>query len=335
MPDGGNGSGITIVISGGGGGSSGGGGEECYVQALGRTACAQIIYAQAERLANRSTPKNARPSSRIARPVSASGIHATHAVADALADIAAAFVEKIGRSSAARSELAGRGSCNLVDVLGAVDAFAPVTNSTPRDLMKYAMFQEIPFPYPIPRFPVLPAPKKRKRELFVQPEKSEEKREERIFIEQWMPPLPSAHTYVATPVFVKRDAGKRDASELDRQRRGVEKSLARLKEAKASANRGGLLAAVAAVAPDNPFLVLPKVGNGRIFDEDIVETRELTEKKPQNNIPGDAHDSNVASRIEVPKNAAHDQKRAKVERILSEAGSATTTAIGGPGPSGL
>lgn len=321
MPDGGNGSG------------SGGGGEESFAQALGRTACAQIIYAQAERISTRSAPRNTRPNSRLARPVSASGIHATHAVADALADIAAAFIESIGRSAASRSELAGRASCNLIDVLGAVEAVAPVTNSTPRDLMKYAMYQEIPFPYAVPQFPVLPVAKKRKRELFVEVEKEGEKPEERTFIEQWMPPLPSAHTYVATPVFVKKEAGTKDAAEMDRQRRGVEKSLARLKEAKAGADRGGLLAAVAAAAPENPFLALPKVGSGRIFDEDIVEPRELTEKPPRGSFPDDAHDSNNAALIDLPKNASNDQKRAKVERILSESGSGGTTALSGQTPS--
>lgn len=313
-----------------GGGDGTGGGEESFAQALGRTACAQIIYAQAERLSAHSTPRHPRPGSRAPRPLSASSIHATHAVADALTDIAAAFIESIGRSAAARSELAGRSACNLIDVLGAVEALAPVTNSTPRDLMRYAMYQEVPFPYPVPRFPVLPVAKKRKRELFVEPPKEGEKTEEKPFIEQWMPPIPSAHTYVATPVFVKKDTGKRDAAEMDRQRRGVEKSLARLKEVKAGAGRGGLLAAVAAVAPENPFMALPKVGSGRIFDEDIVEPRELTEKT-QERFPDDALDSNNTALIDVPRNAANDQKRAKVERILSEAGGIGTTAVSGLG----
>lgn len=314
-------------------GPGGTGGEESFAQALGRTACAQIIYAQAERISSRSAPRNARTHSRTTRPLSAAGIHATNAVADSLADIAAAFVESIGRSAAARSQLAGRASSNLVDVLGAVEAFAPVTNSTPRDLMKYAMYQEVPFPYEVPSFPVLPVAKKRKKELFVEVDREGQKPEERPYIEQWMPPLPSAHTYVATPVFVKKDPGQRDAAEMDRQRRGVEKSLARLKEAKAGTDRGGLLAVVAAAAPENPFLALPKVGSGRIFDEDIVEPRELTEKPSPGTFPDDALDSNITALVDFPKNAANDMKRAKVERILSEAGAGGTTALSGQGPS--
>lgn len=313
-----------------------GDGSDAFVQALCRKACAQIIYAQAERQSSQTTLRQSGRAGTKPRPVSASSIHTTESVTDTLADIAAAFIEKIGRSSTARAQLAGRSSCSLLDVLGALEDLPAVTSSSPRDLARYAMYQEIPFPQEIPRFPVLPPNRKRPRELFVPaaPDDSgegKEKKIERPYIEPWMPPLPSAHTYVATPIFVKPEDKKRDAAEVNKQRSRVEKSLAVLKESKAKVAKNGkdeVLAVAAVAAPRNPYLALPKVGNGRVFDNDdqAADVRVITE--PVNPFPDDELDSNQPPSIDAAQNAANDQKRARVDRILAEA-SGGTTAVGG------
>lgn len=293
------------------------GGEGSFAQALGRTACAQIIYAQAERLSTHRPLKT--PARGPARPVAPANIFATDSVADALADVAHAFIEQLGRAVHNRAEHAGRTHSTLTDALSALNSMSCITNSTPRDLAKYAMFQEVPFPRPVPPFPVLPAVRKRPRDILV----DEGPAPERGFIEPWMPDLPSTHTYVATPVYVNPSSKKKDSSEPSSQRRRVEISLAQLREAQDKGTRNDkqtLLTAVAAAVPDNPFLAPPKIGAGRIFDEDMSgEPRELVEPPPSR-LPADALDTNAAS-VERPRNAISDQKRARADRILAEAGS--------------
>lgn len=310
--------------------------SDAFVQALCRKACAQIIYAQAERQSTQTTLRQSGRAGTKPRPVSAANIHTTESVANTFADIATGFIEKIGRLSTKSAQISGRSSCNLLDVLGALESLSPVTNSTPRDLARYCMFQEIPFPQEVPPFPVLPSSRKRRRELFIPAVQDgdangKEPEKERAYIEPWMPSLPSAHTYVSTPVFVKPEDKKRDAAEVNKQRSGVEKSLAILKESRAKVAKSGkeeILAAAAVAAPRNPYLQLPKVGNGRVFDDDdqAADVRAITE--PADPFPEDELDSNQPQNTDPAEAAANDQKRARVDRILAEAGGGAT-AMGG------
>lgn len=301
-------------------------GEDSFAHALGRTACAQIIYAQAERAQRQTNPRQSagRGGARL-RPISASTIHATESATEALSDIAAAFIENIGRIAARRTQLTGRTDSTLLDVLGALETLAPVTNSSPRDLARYAMYQEVPFPYQVPEFPVVPPVKKRKKEVYVEAADGATEKG-KSYVEAWMPPLPSAHTYVATPVFLDKGDEKSDPSMIDRQRRRVEKSLAKLKEKKGGRGKDDLMKVVAMAVPDNPFMAMPKVGNGRVFDDDGAgEVREVVE--------GDVDveegvDSNYAGLMDAPKGAAYEQKRQRVERILAEGGAGTTVVSG-------
>lgn len=285
--------------------------EDAYARSLGRVACAQIIYAQAERLSDQSQAQKSKGTSKAARPVSASNVSATESVADALADICGAFVQQIGRAAKARAELAARSKANLIDVLAALGRTARVTKTYTRDLAQYAMFEEIPFPHKIPEFPALPPSRKRSREVAF----SEAPRERGAHIEPWMPELPSVHTYVSTPVYVAADARKRDRTDLGKQRRQVEKSLAKLKE-----SQGVAAARSRPMLSENPFLAPPQVGTGRAIDEDWAgEEREPTE--PMNDAE-DAKDSNANAH----QRSSHESeaKRARVERILAEAGGGAT-----------
>lgn len=305
-------------------------GEDAFARMLVQKACAQIIYAQAQRLASRPVASRQGVKGGAAqRPVSASNIFATERVADALADIAQAFIMQIGRSANARTELAGRTRSNLLDVLATLQSLAPITHVNTKDLAKYALFQEIPFPHPVPAFPVLPDGKKRSREVFINhidtpPEGAESKPQDYPHIEAWMPPLPSSHTYVATPVFMTTNGKNRDRNAIAEQRRRVEMSLAQLKESQRNVNGiGGALSAVASAAPANPFLVPPKVGSGHAPEERSAgDSRELVETA--NEAEMDARDTNTVMN-EVPKSAANDQKRARVERILAEGSGVGTT----------
>lgn len=307
--------------------SMSGGGEEAFARSLGRKACAQIVYAQAERLSGQKTAKGTGKGG--AKPVAPASIYATESVADALADVGQAFIEQAGRAANARAELAGRTHSNLIDVLAALSRMASVTHTYTRDLARYAMFQEIPFPQTVPEFPALPAAKKRRREptLDLAIDAGEAPGPGRPHIEPWMPALPSAHTYVATPVYMAADASKTDRTSLSKQRRQVEKSLARLKESQTS-GVGGLrsMYAAAAAAPENPFLAPPKVGSGRVFDEDIVDAPREPTEPIRDATAQDAKDSNFISQG-ARANSAKDQKLARAERLLAEAES------GGPSTS--
>lgn len=301
-------------------------GEDSFAHALGRTACAQIIYAQAERAQRQTNPKQSagRGGSRL-RPISASTIHTTESAVEALSDIAAAFIENVGRLAARRTQLTGRTHSTLLDVLGALETLAPVTNSSPRDLARYAMYQEVPFPYEVPEFPMLPSVKKRKREVYVEAAEGESDKE-KPYVEAWMPPLPSAHTYVATPVYIRKEGEGMDATAVDHQRRRVEKSLARLKEKKGRKGKENLMTIVAMAMPHNPFVAMPKVGNGRVFNDDVAgEAREVVDE----DLDGEEGvDSNYAGLMDAPKGAAYEQRRQRVERILAEAGVGTTAISG-------
>lgn len=311
-------------------------GYDTFIHALCRKACAQIIYAQAERQSTQSSLKHSGRAGAKPRPVSAASIHATESVGDAFADIAAAFIEKLGRLSIRSAQLGGRSACNLIDVLHALEVMSPITNSSARDLARYAMFQEVPFPQEVPRFPVLPPTRKRPREVVVPASvddgmEANGTRNERPYIEPWMPSLPSAHTYVATPVYIKPESAKRDAALLNRQRSRVEKSLAKLKESQAKTSKTDkeeLRAAIANAAPGNPFLALPIVGNGRVLQDDDQAVDVRTVIEPAKLYPDDASEFNLPPPADIAEKATRDQKRARVERILAEAGGGTT-AVGG------
>lgn len=300
--------------------------DDNYALSITQTAVAQIVYAQAERQSH--VRQVTRPGVKTPHPVSPSTVHVTKTVMDSLSDIVTAFIEQIGRAANSRTELTGRTKSNLIDVLYALETLSSISRSTPNDLAKYAMHQRIPFPFTVPPFPVAAPSRKPPRELYIE---TDDKRE-RSYIESWMPPLPSSHTYVSTAVTVNPKGKRKAPEEMREQRRSVEKSLAKLKEAQSGADREeGLMAAAAAAVPENPFLAPPKVGAGRLFDEDVAgDARDITE--PATDHPDDAYDTNL-NMVDMPKGAIHEQKRMRVERVLKQGGrSEAQVATSGPRP---
>lgn len=361
-----------------------GDGADSYAHSIARVACAQVVYAQAERLAEvasksakpgaqnlASTPRSAAKGRAGAAPtdsIAPSTIFACESVADSLADVASAFVTHVGRRASARAELGGRTSVALTDVLACLQGMAPVTQSYTRDLARYAMLEEIPFPSQIPAFP-LPIPVASTpagggaagAQLPPDPvdgsagnadaaEGEAKRAAERPWIEPWMPPLPPTRTYKNTPGVVKLDSGDGrggpDRAKLSTQRRQVEQSLARLKEGGGVGNGGadlkssamaldgsalGLVSATHALA-ENPFLAPPKVGTARIIDEDMTELKARDPAEPAKIAPDADGDSAMrdsnVSGVTGP-GEGNDPKRARVSRIFTEARGTGATANGG------
>lgn len=336
-----------------------GDGPESYARAVGRVACAQVIYARAERLAAQEAKLAAKSGAgkagaastpraggrRGATDINPSTVFASDSVADALADVAAAFIVHVGSRSAARAALAGRTSAALTDVLAVLNDASSFTQSQTKDLARYAVLEEIQFPTAVPAFPV-PVSRAEARMVgdakYVAPDPVDgntvsEGGEPRAdaasmpWIEPWMPPLPPRRTYMATPGVVT-DAGKAssagpDRATVSRQRRQVEQSLARLKEKEQSEGSGatevvkasarlGHVPATHALA-QNPFLAPPKIGSAKVIDESKSGRpgRDVTEPLTSAIVEGDGdgglRDSNAAG-------DGNDPKRARVSRILNE-----------------
>jgi histone H3/H4 len=349
-----------------------GDGAESYARAVSRVACAQVVYAQAERLAesaakaakpsgqNTSTPRSAakgRAVTSAADAIAPSTIFASDSVANALADIAAAFVTHVGRRSVARAELGGRTSVALTDVLACLQGMAPVTQSYTRDLARYAMLEEIPFPSDVPSFPspipvsdagagggddsaepqLPPDPVDGDANVAEGVDEDSRRAAERPWIEPWMPPLPPSRTYKSTPgvVLESGDGRGADRTKLSTQRRQVEQSLSRLREGNLSncLNNGGIAAGVRDVAAsglvpathalaENPFLAPPKVGAAAVIDEDMASLKPHEPTEPVDSamdVDRDSvmRDSNMAA--SGGGGEGSDPKRARVARIFTEA----------------
>lgn len=290
-------------------------GVDTFARSVGRISCAQILYAQGERVVKskvqKSTPRN-RPA-----PIVASQIHATRGVADALADILKGFILKIGRESKDRAELAGRTKATLIEVLAVLEKIGHVTKTNIRDLAQYALYEEIPFPKALESFPKIAAPKKRPREKRKLIEDRADLRWPQM--ETWMPPLPPKHTYVATPVFVEPQVPKdKEVMSVGKQRRQVERSLAILRKRKASAADNALLSA--SVATGNPYLAPPIVGSGNVIDEEIAgPPREVASPSVGIDAPNDrSHPTTNQNGGARGLDKGPEAKKLRVDRILAE-----------------
>lgn len=140
-------------------------GPEGFAWGLARIACAQVLYAQAEQSAEASATKNkgsftARSASgrkgvtNASETVPASAVYTSETVVDALADIAATFVSHVGARSAARANLGGRTHVTFTDVFSTFRVMSSVTQTHTADLARYIKLYEVPFPMPVPAFPL-------------------------------------------------------------------------------------------------------------------------------------------------------------------------------------
>lgn len=247
-----------------------GDGADAYAHSVARVACAQVVYAQAERLAEKgaksvkssgqnqtSTPRSGakgRITGTGADSIAPSSVSMSESVADSLADIAAAFVTHLGRRASARAELGGRTFVTLTDVLACLQGMAPVTKSYAHDLARYLMLEEIPFPSEVPEFPLPvplhgthggnqangqasplpPDPVDGSEDGVGTAHESTKGVAKRPWIEPWMPPLPPSRTYKRTPGVVAIGAANgrvgQDRALHAKSRRQVEQTLAKLKE---------------------------------------------------------------------------------------------------------
>lgn len=257
-----------------------GDGADAYAHSVARVACAQVLYAQAERLAEKgaksakssgqsqaSTPRNSskgRSAGASADVIALSTVSVSESVADSLADIVAAFVTHLGRRASARAELGGRTFVALTDVLACLQGMAPVTKCYTFDLARYLMLEEIPFPSEVPEFPLPiplslspgegnvnghapllpPDPVDGNGEGVGAANDSVKGLADRPWIEPWMPPLPPSRTYKHTPGVVVMETaqgrGGQDRAQQAKARRQVERTLAKLKEGGVMGNSGAL-----------------------------------------------------------------------------------------------
>eukprot|EP00186_Timspurckia_oligopyrenoides_P005285 CAMPEP_0182449360 /NCGR_PEP_ID=MMETSP1172-20130603/33806_1 /TAXON_ID=708627 /ORGANISM="Timspurckia oligopyrenoides, Strain CCMP3278" /LENGTH=349 /DNA_ID=CAMNT_0024646613 /DNA_START=59 /DNA_END=1108 /DNA_ORIENTATION=+ len=271
-------------------------------------------------------------------------------VIDTLGEILQAFIEQLGKLSASYANLTGRNACNVSDVMLAIYDAAPTTNSTLRDLALYSIYEEVPFPKPIHQLeplkptsagypssvgfrlplhqPFLSYPKwmrggkdvlaeKLKRAMIEEPSFADSigKDESEAFgmtscIESWMPPLPSPHSYLNTPVFSgssnKFDEVQRptlDNASLSKQRRQAESSLVRLSNNKVKKSKTG---------DENPFWRISQISE--LPSAPSRSKREPLERDEQRVQYMDKTD------IKARPDGDSDPKRIHAERILAESG---------------
>lgn len=277
--------------------------EDAYARALARISVAQIIYAQAESLCEKSsaTNKDAKGKPTRGRLQTANNVSAQSAVVTSLADILGAFIQNIGSKARARAEHAGRIRCALPDVIASLEKRRVET----RNLAKYARIETVEFPRTVPAFPVVPkkqAGTKRPHEETTDPLP--------LGIEGWMPPLPPAHTYISTPgegpsVLPTDGKARPGRADLAAQRRSVGKSLARLQ------------VAPPATAIVNPFLKPPAIGDEISRDYERAEVREPAEPMDTTN-----RDSNRPLPPR-PSTGESDAKKARIARVLKDSGGVT------------
>lgn len=311
------------------------GGEQAFAHALCKKACLQLIYAQAVRRWSSSSQKAAASPSKAGRqtraPTPPNSVYVVEKVTDALADVVSSFIQQIARSSLSYANHSQRSHCNFLDVLAALDSLSSATQSTTRDIARYATYQKIEFPMPVPEFPVLPStlPKKRSPEAEIDiPTDDPLTKRPRTYIEPWMPPIPSAHTFVSTPGYLAPSKRSISASGTE-QKHSVEVSLAQLRDAggtvDASSQSHSQLATSGTLVAGNPFTRMPLISssNGSIpvTSNSFRHDEERQPLEPEENLV----DSNTPG-VTIVKSNISDQKRARVDRILAESGTIMVSA---------
>ncbi len=277
--------------------------EDAYARSLARISVAQVVYAQAQGMCEKNAAgkdAKAKPARGANRLTSADNVSAQSAVVGSLADLLGAFIEGAGRRARARAEHAGRTRCTLPDVLASLERNRPRIHT--RDLATYARIESVEFPRKVPEFPA-PPPKTKKR-----PRPDDDPDEPKLPPggEQWMPPLPPAHTYVSTPgVAATAVGGGACRADLALQRRSVGTSLAKLSNPAPSGTT------------ENPYLLPPSIA--------ATETRE-DERAEERNPPEPFVESAITeSNRPIARTAVHDSeaKRLRIERVMRESGGVT------------
>lgn len=355
-------------------------GEIAFSHVLCQKACLQVIYAVAEHRAA-SQSKNvqvSKPGARQPRPPTpASAVYVVEKVTDALADVVSAYIRHVAKASCARARHSGRSKTTFYDVYNTLNTMSLLTQSSVRDIAQYSSMQRVEFPVHVPAYPILPpasaismppppqsqtqasssaSPLKRARSTSDQqqhqpypspflkevPTEDVQAKRKRVYIEDWMPAIPSAYTFVSNPGILA-PLDRTSTVSGPEQRRRVEASLARLREAGADSNQAASVAmsqntVMSTVTANNgtsvnnssnnpftanninnPFLILPRILSAPPQDVEEVPLEDQLEPPRE---PLELEDNNVESNADVveTKYSISDQKKARVDRILAESG---------------
>jgi len=227
---------------------------------------------------------------------------------------------QVGKYSRDQAELAGRTQSNLNDVLESLRRAMLVTQTSVRELAHVCMSQEIRFPRKLGSFPPEPRLEKKPQTAVLdipvdgadtKKDKAGEapvKKGDGPHIESWMPPLPPAYTYIATPAAGKGATAKANEQQVGKQRRQAEKELVKLTRKSAGRRSSSFM-------NENPFLRPPKaVSDVQHRGEDDVSRREVLEPE----------DATISAANGVAQNDGGDPdqnlRRLRVERILASSG---------------
>lgn len=212
----------------------------------------------------------------VAQICESAGFHSSQfSSLDALADVAIRYICSLGKSAHYYANISGRTDSNMFDLIQALEDLAGstqgfagasdvnrclVSSGAVRELSQFvSTTEEVPFPRPIPRFPIAHS---------LKPTPSFAQRGETPpwkHVPDWLPAFPDLHTYVHTPVWNERTNDRRaDKLEQVKQRRRAESSLLSLQQRIASVGAAESVLAEnlndakgKRVTEDNPFLVPP------------------------------------------------------------------------------
>mmetsp|Transcript_9342 Transcript_9342/g.19112 ORF Transcript_9342/g.19112 Transcript_9342/m.19112 type:complete len:260 (-) Transcript_9342:2690-3469(-) len=158
----------------------------------------------------------------------------TQSVLEVSVDVMEAYLREMGRVATGIAELAGRTRMNLDDVLEMLEIVNNVSKSSIRDMAMYESYEEVAFPGKVPNIPVPQSERKRnsreERGRKAELDDCDRSSALRAITEGWMPKLPAAHTYIATPIGPASDSMSLDFTVQARRKRQIEKSLIWLKE---------------------------------------------------------------------------------------------------------
>ncbi|XP_057540925.1 transcription initiation factor TFIID subunit 8 [Amaranthus tricolor] len=145
---------------------------------------------------------------------------------EALSEIMVRFIYDLGKSASFHANLAGRSESNVFDIFKGLEDLGCSEIINMSDFV--TSIEEVPFSYPIPRFPVpVTSMNGSFPPSFLQMGENPGSKH----IPDWLPAFPDPHTYIQSPLWShKRSDLRIDKGEQARQRRKAERSLLNLQQ---------------------------------------------------------------------------------------------------------
>ncbi|CAA7019910.1 unnamed protein product [Microthlaspi erraticum] len=160
---------------------------------------------------------------------------------ESLAGFAVQYILQLGKTATSFANLNGRSQCNVFDIALALEDFtgdadekkiSPESCSAVRSVKLKEIIdfvnssEEIPFPQPLPRFPVAISDGSSKKTMMIPSFVDIGETPPGKHIPLWLPAFPDPHTYKETPMWIERASDPRgDKIEQARQRRKAERAL--------------------------------------------------------------------------------------------------------------